>query len=327
MEIINISPMKIKFPYANSELGLRPEPTPADPDWKVTEDLLNDIRSNGMSDLFSVRPLGNDEYEVINGSRRAKVCQILCEEAHPDYQQIPVQISNIDEITSLERQIAGNANVKATNAKQYSAALVKIAVNKQYDVSALAKAVGKSESFVNNMLRFNRLPETIQDLVATYKMPVTNAIAMTKLPKDLDLNELVEDACVLDTNAFGLRVKEAVDAYAAEKKALKGGQEPKFELTEKRISNDQIKANLEKAKNLVEEDSSEFNHGYLFAYEEIFQVDEKAAVERKAKWDADQEAKKVAKEARKADTEAKKRKELADYAKKNNITDLSQLTA
>lgn len=327
MEIINISPMKIKFPYANNELGVRPEPKETDQDWSVTAELLEDIRAKGMSDLFSVRPLGNNEYEVINGSRRTKVCQILCEEGHPDFQQIPVQVSSIDEITSLERQIAGNATVKATNAKQYSAALVKIAVNKGYDVPQLAKAVGKSESFVNNMLRFNRLPDYIQELVGSYKMPVTNAIAMTKLPKDLDLTELVEDACTMDTNAFGIRVKEAVDAYAAEKKALKGGQEPKFELTEKRITNDQIKANLEKAKNLVEDDSSEFNRGYLFAYEEIFQIDEKAAVERKAKWDADQEAKKLAKEARKADTEAKKRKELAEYAQKHGITDLSQLTA
>lgn len=327
MEIINISPMKIKFPYANSELGLRPEPKETDADWKDTLDLLEDIRNNGMSDLFSVRPLGNDEYEVINGSRRTKACQLLCAEGHPDYQQIPVQISNIDEITSLERQVAGNATVKATNTKQYAASLVKIALHQQYDVTALAKAVGKSESFVNNMLRFNRLPEAIQDLVAAYKMPVTNAIAMTKLPKDLDLLELMEDACTMDTNAFGIRVKEAVDAYAAEKKALKGGQEPKFELTEKRISNDQIKANLEKAKNLVEDDSSEFNRGYLFAYEEIFQIDEKAAVERKTKWDSQQEAKKLAKEARKADTEAKKKRELAEYVKKNNITDLSQLTA
>lgn len=327
MEIINISPLKIKFPYANNELGLRPEPTPVEADWKVTEDLLNDIRANGMSDLFSVRPLGDDSYEVINGSRRAKVCQILCEEGRPDFQSIPVQVSNIDEITSLERQIAGNANVKATNAKQYSAALVKIAVNKQYDLSALAKAVGKSESFVNNMLRFNRLPDVIQNLVAEYKMPVTNAIAMTKLPKDLDLMELVEDACALDTNAFAIRIKEAVDAYAAEKKALKGGKAPVFELTEKRISNDQIKANLEKAKNLVEDDPSEFNRGYLLAYQEIFQVDEVAAAERKAKWDAAQEAKKKAQEERKADTEAKKRRELAEYAKKHNITDLSQLTA
>jgi ParB/RepB/Spo0J family partition protein len=327
MEILNISPLKIKFPYDNNECGLRPEPKETDPDWNVTLELLEDIRGNGMSDLFSVRPLGDDFYEVINGSRRAKCCQILCNEGDPAYQSIPVQISNIDEITSLERQISGNANVKATNAKQFSAALVKVMVHKQYDLPTLAKSVGKSESYVSNMLRFNRLPDVIQTLVAEYKMPVTNAIAMTKLPKDLDIMELVEDACMLDTNAFAIRIKEAVDAYAAEKKALKGGKEPVFELTEKKLSNDQIKANLEKAKNLVEDDSSEFNRGYLFAYEEIFQVDEKAAAERKAKWDANKAAKEAAKEARKADTEAQKRKELAEYAKKHNITDLSQLTA
>lgn len=326
MEIIHISPLQIKFPYANNELGLRPEPKETDKDWQDTVNLLEDIRINGMSDLFSVRPLGEDKFEAINGSRRAKVCQILCQEGHPDYQSIPVKVDHIDEITSLERQISGNANVKATNAKQYSTALVKIAINKGYDVHQLAKAVGKSESFINNMLRFNRLPTTIQDLVAEYKMPITNAIAMTKLPEDLNL-KLVEDACALDTNAFAIRVKEAIDEYAAEKKALKGGKEPTFELTEKKLSNDQIKANLEKARNLIEDESSEFNRGYLFAYEEIFQVDETSAKERKAKWDADQKARQDAKEARKADTEAKKRKELADYAKKHNITDLSQLTA
>src|SRR4030066_200089 len=143
MQILNVSPKKIKFPFANNELGLRPEPKEIDKDWQDTLDLLEDIRKNGMSDLFSVRPLGNDEFEVINGSRRTKICQILQEEGHPDFQQIPVQVNDIDEITSLERQIAGNANVKATNAKQYSAALVKIAVNKGYDIPKLAQSVGK----------------------------------------------------------------------------------------------------------------------------------------------------------------------------------------
>lgn len=327
MEIVYVSPLSISFPYANNELGLRPEPKETDSDWQDTVDLLEDIRNNGMTDLFSVRPLGEGKYEVCNGSRRTKVCQILCAEGHPDFQEIPVQISAIDEITSLERQIAGNANVKATNAKQYSAALVKIAFTKGYDIPKLAKAVGKSTAYVSNMLKFNRLPDTIQNLVAEYKMPVTNAIAMTKLPKDLNLMELVEDACTLDVNAFAIRVKEAIDAYAAEKKALKGGKDPVFELTEKKLSNDQIKANLEKARNLVEDEPSEFNRGYLCAYEELFQIDEKSAMERKAKWEAEQKAKEEARLARKADTDAKKRKELADYAKKNNITDLSQLTA
>lgn len=328
MEIIKISPMDISFPFDNNECGLRPEPKETDSDWNVTVDLLDDIRENGMSDLFSVRPLGENKYEVINGSRRTKCCQILCHEGHPDFQMIPVKVDNINEIESLERQISGNANVVPTSPKQYATALQKIAINMGYDINTLAKKVGKSTSYIMGMLRFNRLPEDIKELVENKKMAVTNAIAMTRLPQDMVLTpELITDACTLDTNNFGLKVKEAVDAYAAEKKAAKGGKEPIFELTEKKLRADQIKANLEAAKNLVEDEDTEFNRGYLFAYQEMFQIDEKSAAKRKAKWEADQEAKKVAREARKADTEAQKKKDVQKYLKDHNISDLSQLTA
>ena len=327
MDIIKISPMDITFPYANEEKGLRPEPKETDSDWDVTLNLLADIREHGMSDLFSVRPLENGKYEVINGSRRAKVCQILHEEENPVYQTIPVQVNNIDEMESLERQVAGNATVHPTSAKQYAAALSKIVIHKGYSLPELAKAVGKSDAFVLNMLRFNRLPDSIKDLVTANKMPVTNAITLTKLPKDINPETLVQDACVLQTAEFALKVNEAIDNYRNEQKAMKGGKEPEFELTGKRISGDQMKINLEKAKNLVQDDPSEFNRGYLKAYQEIFSVDEVTAALRKSDWEQKQAKKKADAEKRKADTETKKKADIAKYVKEHGITDLSQLSA
>ena len=327
MELISVSPMDISFPSENNEFFLRPEPKETDKDWQKTLDLKAIIEKNGMQDLFSCRPLGNNKYVVINGSRRTKVCQMLCEEGHPDFQQISIQVNDISEIESLEHQISGNATVLPTNPKQYAAALVKVAIQKQYNVNELAKAVGRSPGFVNNMLRFNRLPDEIQDLVATNHMPVTNAVALTKLPKDMELGSLVNDACEMDTSKFALKVKESVDNYAAEKRAAKDGKAPEFELTEKKINNDQIKANLEKAKNLVEDDPSDFNRGYLTALQEIFQIDEKSEAKRKAEWEAKQEEKERKKEERKKSVEEKKKEELKKYIKDNKITSLDQLTA
>lgn len=323
MKTIVISPNQLVHPPES--IALRPAPTPDDKDWnEVLIPLKNDIEKNGLMDLFSVTDAGDGKYMVLNGNRRATALKLLCEEGHPDFQKISVQLTTAQEYDALERQIAGNATVKSTKPGQYIQAIQKLFMARQYTVEQLAERIGKSPSYVANLLKINKLPEYVNKALNENKLSVSNAIQLTRLPTAEEIEEKFEQACSKSGADFATLIEEHLKDKAEERRAERTGQASEFNPEAKFIGKEKAYMNFERARNLIEEEDNEVNRAYFRAYQEIFQMDEVSIQKRRSEWEAKKAEKERKKEEQKKKREEKKREEAAKLLKSAGINDLSQ---
>lgn len=282
-DVIKISPTKLVFPPDN--YALRPPPSPQDEDWEsVTLVLKDDLSANGISDIFSVSETPDGNYMVLNGSRRAACAIMLCEEGHSNFQEIYVQVGNQQEYDALERQIAGNATIKKTPNTQYIKALQRLLIAKNYSIAELSKKVAMSEAYLTNLLKLNHLPEYAKEALDNGNMTVTNAIQLNKLPEE-EIADFLPNATTMSGQDFTTAVSEKLNAIAKDKRAERTGEKKEFSPSAKYLKKGDAELKFEQAKQQYETEESDFNRGYLLAWQEIFCLDEVSVAEQKASYE------------------------------------------
>jgi transcriptional regulator with XRE-family HTH domain len=319
MKTLIISPMSLVFPPA--DLGLRPEPLPSDKDWETEFlPLLDNVRAKGLDNIFSVVERGDGVFMVCDGSRRAKACIMLCEEGHPDFQSITVQVQTLEEIDMLEKQVAGNATQKKTTGAQYIKALQKILIVKNYTTAQLAEVAGMSEGYVKELLKINNLPKVVGRMIEEGDLSLVNAIQLNKLPEELITDEVLAAAHSLPNNAFTTKVSETLNNY---KKALRAAKDPEeakvFKPNQKIVSKEALAKLLQQAETAYSIEPSEYNQGQLEMIKKVWSIDEESIAIQKAEYEKKLQQAEIEKEKRKAARDAKAVEEAVKTLQKHNI--------
>ena len=275
-------------------------------EWAKTMALKNDISNRGMLDSFSVRPIGEGKYEVINGSRRFTCAKMLHEEGHPDFADgyITVSIVEADEYESLASQLATNFHMNKTLKGKEIKAVQRLSLAKGWDLNTTAEKVGMSSDYLKKLMKTTYLPDNVQALIDSGEMSLAAAIQLSKLPSDL-IDDHVEEALVLSVADFTAKIAQALDEY--KKSVQKGnGGEVEFSLTHEFAGKEAVELALDSAEAEYQLDASDYNRGRLDVLQELFAIDEKSAHVRKAEWDKKQEEKETKKVEREAARQAKK---------------------
>ena len=135
-------------------------------DEESLQDLTNSIKERGIIQPIIVRKSADDnsKYEIIAGERRWLAAQ------KAGLHQVPVVITDVDDLKSLEFAIVENVQRNDLTAIEEARGYQRLIVEFSYDQEKVAKFIGKSRSHVANFVRLLGLPETVLKLIETKKL-------------------------------------------------------------------------------------------------------------------------------------------------------------
>ena len=129
-------------------------------------DLTNSIKERGIIQPIIVRKSADQKskYEIIAGERRWLAAQ------KAGLHEVPVVITDVDDLKSLEFAIVENVQRHDLNAVEEARGYQRLITEFSYDQEKVAKFIGKSRSHITNFLRLLTLPDKVLKLIELKKL-------------------------------------------------------------------------------------------------------------------------------------------------------------
>lgn len=155
------------------------EPGRFQPRHHFSEESLNElaasIRQHGLLQPILVRERGADRYEIVAGERRWRAAQIA--QVH----EVPVIVKDLDDDTTLEIALIENLQREDLNPIDEARALKQLSREFGYSLEQIAERVGKSRSYVANMIRLTELAPPVEAMVSDGRLSAGHARALLTL--------------------------------------------------------------------------------------------------------------------------------------------------
>ena len=192
-------------------------------DEEALNELASSIKEHGVFQPIIVKK-SIKGYEIIAGERRVKASIIA------GVDTIPAIIRDFDDSEMMEIALLENLQREDLNPIEEANAYQKIMDTKKITHEELAKVLGKSQSYVTNMVGLLRLPEEIKDYVIDGKLSMTHARILSKMSDRnviiklankiineglsvRDLEEIAKGADINKVNKVERKVKESDARY------------------------------------------------------------------------------------------------------------------
>jgi ParB family chromosome partitioning protein len=157
----------------------RIQPNPEQPrlamDATSLEELAASIREHGVLQPILVRPLGDNEYQLIAGERRWRASKAAGQTT------VPALIEEIDDDTALEISIIENLQREDLSPLDEAAMFDRMVRDHGYSVRKLAQKLGKDKGYLENRLRLADAPPEIRELVSLRKDSLSHAYELMKV--------------------------------------------------------------------------------------------------------------------------------------------------
>ena len=139
------------------------------------EELAASIREHGVLQPILVRPLGNNEYQLIAGERRWRASMAAGQTT------IAALVEDIDDDTALEISIIENLQREDLSPLEEAAMYERMVTEHGYSVRKLAQKLGKDKGYLENRLRLADAPAEIRELVSLRKDTLSHAYELMKV--------------------------------------------------------------------------------------------------------------------------------------------------
>jgi ParB family chromosome partitioning protein len=195
-------------------------------DEESLQDLTNSIKERGIIQPIIVRKSSDDssKYEIIAGERRWLSAQ------KAGLHEVPVVITDADDLKSLEFAIVENVQRKDLNAVEEARGYQRLIEEFSYDQEKVAQFIGKSRSHIANFIRLLNLPEAILKLIETRKLSPGHA----KILVGLDNSEFVANK-IVEKNFSVRQTENFVKIFKIKKKLTKVPKDINLEALESSI--------------------------------------------------------------------------------------------
>lgn len=191
------------------------------------KELAETLDKDGLLQPIVVREDGEDHYEIIAGERRYRAAKSL------GWETIPAIVKNMDDDQAASLALIENLQREDLNPIDEAKAYTNLMKLNDLTQTALAKDIGKSQSYVANKLRLLKLDDDVQKALIEGKITARHGRAL------LNLSEDDQERVLKEIEEKGLNVKQTeeiakdVDAYFNPKP-----KETKRERVVKRIPKD-----------------------------------------------------------------------------------------
>lgn len=164
-------------------------PNPYQPRKTFDEESLNElaasIKEHGVFQPIIVKK-SIKGYEIIAGERRFRASQLAGKET------IPAIVREFSDTQMMEIALLENLQREDLNPIEEAEAYKNLMLNLNLTQEELAKRVGKSRSYITNILGILSLPETTKNLVKENKLSLGHAKVLSKLEDKEKINELTD---------------------------------------------------------------------------------------------------------------------------------------
>lgn len=193
------------------------------------KELAETLDKDGLLQPIVVREDGEDQYEIIAGERRYRAAKSL------NWETIPAIVNNMNDDQAASLALIENLQREDLNPIDEAKAYTNLMKLNDLTQTALAKDMGKSQSYVANKLRLLKLDDDVQKALIEGKITARHGRALLNLSND------DQERVLKEIEEKGLNVKQTeeiakdVDAYFNPKPKEK---ETKRERVVKRIPKD-----------------------------------------------------------------------------------------
>ena len=152
---------------------------------EALQELADYIKEHGVFQPIIIKK-SIKGYEIIAGERRVKASQMA------GLEEIPAIIRDFTDEEMMEIALLENLQRENLNPIEESRAYKKLIETLNITQEELAKKLGKSRSYITNMIGLQTLPDSIQDLISDNKMSMGHARVLSKLENENQQKELAE---------------------------------------------------------------------------------------------------------------------------------------
>ena len=177
------------------------------------QELADSIQQHGIIQPITVRSIENG-YEIIAGERRWRASR------KAGLKEVPCLIENFSEQDNLLVALIENLQREDLNPMEESIAYQHMISSYSFTQDGIAKNVGKSRPYVANILRLQKLPKPIQEMISSGELSAGHARTLLAL-EDATLQISLAERIVKD----GLSVRQ-VEALIKEKPEEKQEKKP-----------------------------------------------------------------------------------------------------
>lgn len=212
------------------QLERNPEQPRRNFDGALIRELSDSIRQKGILQPILVRPLKKTErnkpvFQIVAGERRWQAAMLA------ELETLPVFVREITDQEALEIGVIENVQRAELNPMEEAMAY-KALINQfgrtQEDV---AEAVGKSRSYVANMMRLLTLPEKVQDYLAYGEITTGHARAIIAAPDPTEMANVIvaNELSVRDAEDWARKLKNKLTAPPKMESKIKAADEKRIE--------------------------------------------------------------------------------------------------
>lgn len=149
------------------------EANPYQPRTKFDEDALNElaqsIKTYGLIQPVTVRPVGNGKYQLISGERRLRAAQMA------GLTEIPAFVRTVDDALSIQMALVENIQRADLNAIEVAMSYQMLMEECHFTQEELGEKVGKTNATISNYLRLLKLSTPVQVAVRDSQISMGHA--------------------------------------------------------------------------------------------------------------------------------------------------------
>ncbi len=183
------------------------------------DDLTASIKEKGVLQPLIVRPRDGGNYEIVAGERRWRAAQAA------QLHEVPVLIRDYSDLEMMEVAIIENIQRADLNAMEEALSYKQLMEKFGHTQEKMADALGKSRSYIANLVRLLHLPDDVQLMVHERQLSAGHARALITCDNASDLaRKIVKGG--LSVRATEALVKKSVagDKPTAPRKAKAAGE-------------------------------------------------------------------------------------------------------
>ena len=188
------------------------------------KELSSSIENQGLIQPIIVKPTANNQFQIIAGERRWRACQLN------GMHEVDCVIKDLDDTNVLEAALIENIQREDLNVIEEANAYKGLIKIKSISNENLAKLIGKSSSYVSNILRLLDLDKKIQEMVVNGDLSMGHARALIGVPDAINkAKEIVE-------KKLSVRQVEKITSEFKKNKSKKILKDPNIVDLEKELS-------------------------------------------------------------------------------------------
>ena len=179
-------------------------------------ELADSIRAQGVVQPVVVRPVNDDEFELIAGERRWRAAQ------QAGIDDIPAVVRDVPDEVSVAMALIENIQREDLNPLEEATALRRLIDDFQMTHQEAAEAVGRSRAAVSNLLRLLELMQEVKDMIDMRLIEMGHARALLSLDDDLQIQAARE----VVHKRLSVRETENLARRLQQSKKKKGSRRP-----------------------------------------------------------------------------------------------------